>query len=99
MCEHTGSLSVVEYKFHSVVQRYKYLQASVWIRDFNGFSKSESKWLESNGMVESRVQGSQCDNLLTEKLLFLCILELPNIYCFVNPNQLYVEYMLLEWFE
>jgi hypothetical protein len=31
--------------------------------------------------------------LLTEKLLFLCIIELQNIYYFVNPNQLYVKYI------
>jgi len=39
-----------------------------------------SKWLESKGMFESWVQCSQCDILLTEKLLFLCILKLQYIY-------------------
>jgi hypothetical protein len=32
------------------------------------------------------------DILLTEKLLILYIIELQNICCFINPNQLYVEY-------
>jgi hypothetical protein len=34
--------------------------------------------------------------LLTEKLLFLCIMDLQNIYCFINPNRLYVEIYVLD---
>jgi hypothetical protein len=47
------------------------LQGRVIIGDFNGFFNVE---------FESWVQCSQGDILLTEKLLFLCILELQNIY-------------------
>jgi len=39
------------------------------------------------------------DILLPEKLLFSCNIELQNIYCLVNPNQLYVKYICFVWFE
>jgi hypothetical protein len=39
------------------------------------------------------------DTLLTEKLLFLYIIELQNIYVFLDMNQLYVEYICFAWFE
>jgi hypothetical protein len=38
------------------------------------------EWLEFKWMFESWVQCSQGDILLTEKLLFLYIIELQNIY-------------------
>jgi hypothetical protein len=44
-------------------------------------------------LVSVGVQAVKVSILLTKKLLFLCIIELQNIYCFINSNQLYVKYI------